>query len=170
MLLAVANDEFYLRSQLLSQAQFLFNSFGGLDLYTVILDYANMPVLVQPSIAAIGRFCQSGGCKADLRDHCPTNGGSWGTLASCLSAKAPVRYTVSVRLSTLVKQSQTVWQGMFAILVQVYKDVAHCQDASLYSNHTKRTCPTCTAYVIDNDALLACGGDPDYTITFCGLL
>lgn len=96
--------------------------------------------------------------------------GSWGPLASCLSAKAPVRYTVSVRLSPLVKQSQTVWQGVFAILVQVYKDVAHCQEASMYSNQTKRTCPTCTAYVNDNDALLACDGNPDYTITFCGLL
>lgn len=53
---------------------------------------------------------------------------------------------------------------------QVYKDIAHCQDASAFSNHTKRICPTGTAYVNDNDALLVCDANPDYTITFCGLL
>ena len=54
--------------------------------------------------------------------------------------------------------------------MQVHKDIAHCQDASAYSNQTKLLCPTCTTYVNDNDALLACGGNPDYALTFCGLL
>ena len=149
----------------MDQAQFLLNSFGDLDLYSIILDNANIPLLVQPSTAKSGRYCQRGGCTADLRDHCPAGGlvlGPSGQPIVCRSA-CEVRSSGSLVLPSsapLIRRHP----------VQVHQDVAHCQDASAYSNQTKLLCPSCTAYVNDNDALLACGDDPKYAITFCGLI
>jgi len=71
------------------QAQFLLNSFGGLDMYTIIMDVYSLPLLVQPAAAEHGRNCQRGGCTADLREHCPAAGrvrGKAGQPLACLSA------------------------------------------------------------------------------------
>ena len=84
--------------------------------------------------------CRAAGCMADLLEHCPEEGrvlGASGKLIACNSA------------------------------CEAFKDFTHCRYPSPYQQAVKALCPSSATYADDDTQLLGCGGQPDYTISFC---
>ena len=84
--------------------------------------------------------CRAAGCTADLLKHCPEAGrvlDASGKLIACNSA------------------------------CEAFKDLAHCRYPSLYQRAVEALCPSSATYANDDTQLLGCGGQPDYTISFC---
>lgn len=84
--------------------------------------------------------CRAAGCTADLLKHCPGEGrvlDASGKLIACNSA------------------------------CEAFKDLAHCRYPSPYQQAVKALCPSSATYADDDTQLLGCGGQPDYTISFC---